>query len=241
MRTVASGADPTAVGSGGPRRAARAGDPTGLRGRPGVHGSAGSGGPSNVKATACRAAGRAVHARPRPGGAPRGEVGRTTVPAAPVDAQPDDLVPRVLRASAPNRLWVADVDPRGDQVGPGVRRLRHGGVLLPDHRWRCSASLCTDPTPTPSRRARAARPDGYEVRGPSPTRTGARNPVPVPGLHRRARRLWQHRAPTGSGAVHPAGTSVCTHQVPCALPHRRVRANVVVALGRGSIGAISRR
>ena len=42
-------------------------------------------------------------------GAVRGRVKRTTVPAATVDARPEDLVQRVFRAAAPNRLWVADL------------------------------------------------------------------------------------------------------------------------------------
>jgi putative transposase len=42
-------------------------------------------------------------------GAVRGKVKRTTVPAATVDARPDDLVQRVFRSSAPNRLWVTDL------------------------------------------------------------------------------------------------------------------------------------
>ena len=42
-------------------------------------------------------------------GAVRGKVKRTTIPATPLDARPEDLVQRVFRAAAPNRLWVADL------------------------------------------------------------------------------------------------------------------------------------
>ena len=40
-------------------------------------------------------------------GVVRGKVTRTTVPAAAVDARPDDLVQRVFQSSAPNRLSTA--------------------------------------------------------------------------------------------------------------------------------------
>ncbi len=42
-------------------------------------------------------------------GAVRGKTTRTTFPATTVDAGPDDLVERRFSASAPNRLWVADL------------------------------------------------------------------------------------------------------------------------------------
>jgi transposase InsO family protein len=77
-------------------------------------------------------------------GAVRGKVKRTTVPAATVDARPDDLVQRVFRSSAPNRLWVADLTYVATWSGwvyvafvMDVYSRRIVG-------WRCSTSLHTD-------------------------------------------------------------------------------------------------
>jgi predicted lipid carrier protein YhbT len=65
-------------------------------------------------------------------GAVRGKVTRTTVPAATVDARPDDLVQRVFRSSAPNRLWVAELE---RHEAPWIR------VEVRDlHRWVVAAA-----------------------------------------------------------------------------------------------------
>jgi transposase InsO family protein len=99
-------------------------------------------------------------------GVVRGKVKRTTVPAATVDARPDDLVQRVFRSSAPNRLWVADLTYVATWSGwvyvafvMDVYSRRIVG-------WRCSTSLRTDLAADALEQGlwQRAR-DGHEVRG----------------------------------------------------------------------------
>src|SRR3954447_14966498 len=99
-------------------------------------------------------------------GAVRGKVKRTTVPAATVDARPDDLVQRVFRSSAPNRLWVADLTYVATWSGwvyvafvMDVYSRRIVG-------WRCLTSLRTDLAADALEQGlwQRAR-DGHQVRG----------------------------------------------------------------------------
>jgi putative transposase len=58
----------------------------------------------------------------------RGRRRTTTIPA-PVDDRPSDLVERAFTASAPNQLWVADIERHGALSNRAVvRGHRHGPV-----------------------------------------------------------------------------------------------------------------
>jgi putative transposase len=99
-------------------------------------------------------------------GAVRGKVKRTTITAKTADARPDDLVQRVFRAPAPNRLWVADLTYVATWSGwvyvafvMDVYSRRIVG-------WRCSTSLRTDLAADALEQGLWQRErDGHQVRG----------------------------------------------------------------------------
>jgi putative transposase len=99
-------------------------------------------------------------------GVVRGKVKRTTVPAATVDARPDDLVQRVFRSSAPNRLWVADLTYVATWSGWAYVAFVMDVYSRRVVGWRCSTSLRTDLAADALEQGlwQRAR-DGHEVRG----------------------------------------------------------------------------
>lgn len=99
-------------------------------------------------------------------GAVRGKVKRTTIPAPGAEARSADLVQRVFRAPAPNRLWVADLTYVATWSGwvyvafvMDVYSRRIVG-------WRCSTSLRTDLAADALEQGLWQRErDGHQVRG----------------------------------------------------------------------------
>ena len=99
-------------------------------------------------------------------GAVRGRVKRTTIPGKAADVRPADLVRRIFRAPAPNRLWVADLTYVATWSGwvyvafvMDVYSRRIVG-------WRCSTSLRTDLAADALEQGLWQRQrDGHQVRG----------------------------------------------------------------------------
>ena len=112
-------------------------------------------------------------------GAVRGKTWRTTIPSS-VGSRPADLVDRDFNATAPNRLWVADLTYGSTWVSS--TRLRHRR-LQSLHRWLEGLDhfACRPRPRRPGDGDRVTRHEGPQGPGPS---LRPQRPVPRHSLHR---------------------------------------------------------